>query len=188
MVIKICGIKTLEEVKYCNILLPDYIGFVFAKSKRQVSIDKAYELYNGLNHRIKVVGVFRNQSIDEVISVARSGIIDLIQLHGDEDDEFIRKVKETTNLEIIKAYKKSKYADYLILDSKDPGSGVVGDYKFKKDSTKTFLAGGICENNITDYMLLDPYGIDLSSSVEVNGIKNYHKMENIIRMVRTYEG
>lgn len=187
MVIKICGIKTLEEVKYCNILLPDYIGFVFAESKRKITLDKAYELYNGLNHRIKVVGVFRNQSIEEVIKIAKSSVIDLIQLHGSEDDEYVRKVKEATGLEIIKAYNKSKYADYLLLDSKNPGSGIKRDYTFKKTNVKTFLAGGIGIDNIADVMLLNPYGIDLSSSVEVNGIKNYNKMENIIRMVRTYE-
>lgn len=188
MVIKICGIKSLEEVKYCNILLPDYVGFVFAESKRKISLDVAKYLYNGLNHRIMVVGVFRNQPIDEVVGICKANVVDLVQLHGDEDDSYVKELKERTGLKIIKAYTKSIYADYLLLDSKIPGCGMKTKYSKIDNETPTFIAGGIGIENITDLMLLKPYGIDLSSSVEENGFKNYFKMENIIRMVRSYEG
>lgn len=187
MLIKICGIRRLEDIEYVNKLKPDYIGFVFAKSKRQINVSFASLLKANLDKNIKAVGVFRNDDIELIREAVRNNTIDLIQLHGDEDDSYILKIKEFTNLPIIKAYRDSKYSDYSLFDNDDPGKGIVFDWNKINTNKPFFLAGGININNIDDGLRLNPYCIDISSGVETDGFKDYKKMEELIKRCRDYE-
>ena len=101
--IKICGLTRPEDIEAVNEYLPDYIGFIFAESKRQVDDSKARELKLKLDPRISAVGVFVNDDISRIIKLCRLGIIDLIQLHGDEDDGYIRELKQKIPNPVIKA-------------------------------------------------------------------------------------
>ena len=183
--IKICGIRRLEDILIVNKYKPDYIGFVFAKNRvRTISLTDALLFKKNLNNDIIAVGVFRDNDIKEVIEVANSNAIDMIQLHGSEDDDFILELKKHTKLPIIKAYNNYQYADYALFDNADPGKGKSFNKNDIKYDKPFFLAGGIDINNIDEAIKLNPYAIDLSSSVEKNGFKDEEKIKEIIRKVR----
>ena len=99
--IKICGLKRLEDIEIVNKYKPDYIGFVFADSKRKVSHDLAFEMKNNLSSDIVSVGVFVDADIGEIVDLFDRGVIEIAQLHGLESEDYIRKLKENTNYEII---------------------------------------------------------------------------------------
>ena len=184
--IKICGLRRLEDVLIVNKYKPDYIGFIFAHNKtRTISLNDALLFKEKLDNDIIAVGVFRNNDIKEVIDIANSKAIDMIQLHGDEDDKYILELKKHTKLPIIKAYDRFKYADYALFDNVDPGKGMTFDWSTIKCDKEFFLAGGIDINNIEEAKKLNPYAIDLSSSVETNGFKDEEKIKEIIRKVRS---
>lgn len=187
MLIKFCGLRRIEDIKYSNELKPDFVGFVFAKSKRQVTIEEALLLKSKLDKNIKAVGVFKDDDIELIKNVVNNNIIDLIQLHGKEDDEYIKKIKEFTNLPIIKAYRDSKYATYSLFDNINPGLGEVFDWNTIKTTKPFFLAGGINIDNIDDAMKLNPYCIDVSSGIEKDGFKDYDKMAELLKRCRDYE-
>jgi phosphoribosylanthranilate isomerase len=183
--IKICGLRRIEDILIVNKYKPDYIGFIFAKNKtRTITLEDALIFKQSLNNDIIAVGVFKDNDIDEVINIANSGAIDMIQLHGTESDSYILEVKKRTNKPIIKAYRDSMYADYSLFDNINPGSGKTFDWSSIKTNKPYFLAGGIDINNIELAKKLNPYAIDLSSSVEVNGFKDEEKIKEIIRKVR----
>lgn len=183
--IKICGLRRMEDILIVNKYMPDYVGFIFAKNRaRTISLNDALLFKKNLNNGIIAVGVFKDNSIDEVIDVANSKAIDMIQLHGNEDDNFILELKKHTNLPIIKAYRDSIYADYALFDNLDPGKGMTFDWNTIKYDKEFFLAGGIDINNIDLAKKLNPYAIDISSSVETNGFKDELKIKEIIRKVR----
>ena len=202
MLIKICGITNLKEIQDINEVKPDYIGFVFAESKRKVSVDEAKELSNALNKGIKIVGVFRNNSEEEILNILSKVPLDVIQLHGDEDNEFINSLREKSKVEIWKAItvsskndmeKALKYeVDTLVLDGSTPGSGNVFNWDNLKDiniNKRIFLAGGINENNVLEAInKVKPDGIDTSSGVEIidekGRRKDKEKMKRLIRKVR----
>lgn len=185
MLVKICGLKRFQDIEYANELKPDFIGFVFALNKtRTVTPRLAYELKKNLDSDIKVVGVFRDNDISLIKEVINLGIIDHIQLHGNESDEYIRQVKEFTDLPIINAYRDSKYCDYVLYDNLDPGKGMKFDWSIISKNKKFFIAGGITTNDIPSIKELNPYCVDVSSSVETDGYKDYDKMKEFIRMVR----
>lgn len=185
MYVKICGLRRLEDIEYANKLKPDYIGFIFAeKSKRRIDFNEALKLKEKLDKDIKAVGVFLNQDIEYVIEASRLHIIDLIQLHGDESDSYIKELKERTNLEIINVYRESIYADYVMYDNKDAGSGIYQELSYKKGQKPIFLAGGISISNLDEIKKQKPFCVDVSSSVETDGFKDYKKMEEFIRRVR----
>lgn len=148
--VKICGITNKEEIEYLNILKPEYIGFVFTKSKRQVTGEKANELCSNLEDNIKKVGVFKDNSIDEILYVLDKVYLDVIQLHGKEDEDFINLLKKSMNksIDIWKAISISNIAsikkyitrnkqlgsnkncgdnliDKFLIDGDNPGSGEV---------------------------------------------------------------
>ena len=186
--IKFCGIRRKEDIEYVNKLLPDYIGFVFAKcSRRRLTMTEALRLKKNLDPRIRVIGVFQNQNISFISKIVKNGTIDIIQLHGDEDDEYIKKLKEELDIEVISVYRCSKYAEYVMYDSKEPGQGIKATYRNKTKNKPFFLAGGINISNIDDILLLNPYAIDISTGIETDGCKDYQKMEQIIKRVRDYE-
>ena len=184
--IKICGLRRMEDILIVNKYKPDYIGFIFAKNKvRTISLNDALLFKDKLDNDIIAVGVFRDNDINEVINIANSKAIDMIQLHGSEDDNFIFELKKHTNLPIIKAYSNYKYADYALFDNIDPGKGMMFNWDNIKYDKEFFLAGGIDINNISEALKLNPYAIDISSSVETNGFKDEEKIKEIIRKVRS---
>lgn len=196
--IKICGLKREEDIDYANILELDYIGFVFANSKRQVTRGQASILKQRLHSSIKAVGVFVNENRDSVVELLNDGIIDMAQLHGDESEEDILYIKENTNKKVIKAMQIGEYenpgariadvdtaADYILIDS-GKGSGKTFDWEILKDLGRPyFLAGGIGIDNVEKAIdMLNPYGIDLSSKVETEGFKDFQKIKAIVEAIR----
>ena len=192
--IKICGIRRLEDIEIVNKYKPDYIGFVFADSKRKVSYELASQLKANLSPDIISVGVFVNESEDEILKLYADGIIDIAQLHGGESEDYIKYLKDNTNdkLKIIKAIEMSEdkdlseydnsQVDYLLLDS-GKGSGKTFDWRLiRKDLKKEFfLAGGINSNNIKNAIEeFNPFAIDLSSSLETDGYKDENKIKEIM--------
>ena len=197
--IKLCGIQRYEDIDVVNELLPDYIGFVFAKkSKRFISYDMAKSLKKGLDKRVKAVGVFVNESIENIIYLVRNDIIDLIQLHGDEDGEYVSKLKKYVNIPVIKAFKiKSKAdintlykegSDFILLDA-GAGDGKTLDESILKDfKGDYFLAGGLSPDNISEKInTLHPFGVDVSSGIETDGKKDADKMRKFVKLVREVE-
>ena len=108
--IKICGLKRLDDIEIVNKYKPDYIGFVFADSKRKVTSDLACKMKKNLDSSIKSVGVFVDEDIDVIIKLYDEGIIDIAQLHGLENEEYIKKLKQKSNykLEIMAGGLNSK--------------------------------------------------------------------------------
>jgi phosphoribosylanthranilate isomerase len=195
--IKICGLRRLEDIEIVNKYKPDYIGFVFADSKRKVSHEQASKMKDYLSSDIISVGVFVNADCEEILKLYNDGIIDMAQLHGDENEEYINYLKEKTNneLKIIKAIEMShdndlfnyddSQADFLLLDS-GKGSGKTFDWSLiRKDLKKElFLAGGInSENAVQAIDEFSPYAIDLSSSLEVDGFKDEKKVKEIMEVI-----
>ena len=199
--VKLCGITKPEDIEAVNIIKPDYIGFVFAKSRRQINRDRAARLKNILNADIKTVGVFVNADIDEIISLCKAGIIDIIQLHGDENNRYINSLRKQIDNKIIKAVRvksekdiikaKKINCDYLLLDAFDKnnygGSGKAFDWtKIPDDIGPYFLAGGINKDNIIDAVQkYHPYSVDISSGIETDGVKDSRKMYEIMQIVRS---
>lgn len=199
--IKICGLSREEDIIAVNETMPDYIGFVFAESKRRISREKALELKKLLNPNIKAVGVFVNAPITEVANCCADNTIDLIQLHGDESDEYMAQLKSITDKPIIRAVRvrstedimKADHlpCDYLLFDTyiKDQygGSGVTFDWSLiPKIEKPFFLAGGLDRTNINEAVRqCDPYCLDISSGVETNWRKDNKKIKEIVTIVRS---
>ena len=192
--IKICGLKRLEDIKIVNKYKPDFIGFVFADSKRKVTPNLARQMKQNLDDSIQSVGVFVDAAIDEILEIHEQGIIDMAQLHGSESEDYIDELKKKSNcqLKIINAIEMddekdlleydNSTADYLLLDS-GKGSGKTFDWRLiRKDLKKEFfLAGGLNYQNISRAINeFDPYAIDLSSSVETNGYKDELKIKKVM--------
>lgn len=194
--VKFCGIKRIEDIDICNELKSDYIGFVFYdKSKRYIKPIDAKVLKGNLDKNILAVGVFVNEEINKIVEIVNEGIIDLVQLHGDEDDEYIRHLKEKTKAPTIKALKilskndileaNESIADYVLLDS-GAGTGITFDWELIKGINRDyFLAGGLDANNVAEAIeTLNPFAVDVSSGIETNGSKDRNKMLKFIGKVR----
>ena len=191
MKIKICGLFREEDITYVNKYKPDYIGFVFAKSTRQVTKEKAKKLKQLLDPDIKAVGVFVNAPITFISEVVQDHIIDFIQLHGQEDERYIKQLKEVVDVPIIKAIRvgkdemKSYDVNYYLLDGVQPGSGQSFDWsQIQELDHPIFLAGGISKNNIQEALKTNVYALDISSGVEKQGVKNEALIKEVIRSVR----
>lgn len=198
--IKICGLSRLEDIEMVNELMPDYIGFVFAKSKRQVNDLRAKKLKKELKCEIKAVGVFVNDNIKRIINLCKMGTIDMVQLHGDEGDDYINELRSQITAPIIKAVPVRGYCDirnaeksacdYLLLDSYSQGqrggTGKTFDWDVISHISKPFyIAGGINVNNILQVISqVKPYAIDVSSGVETDGYKDKEKIHKLISLVR----
>lgn len=187
--IKICGLRRKEDILIVNKYKPDYIGFVFAeKSKRKINIDEALYLKSLLDKDIKAVGVFLNNDLSFIKEIVNKNIIDVIQLHGNEENNYLKKIKEFTSLPIIKAYNDDPLCDFILIDNIIPGSGIEADYKLPNVNKPCFIAGGINKDNVLKALKQNPYCIDVSSGVEINGFKDEEKIKEIIKVVRDYEG
>lgn len=198
--IKICGLKRMEDIEAVNCYKPEYIGFVFAKSKRQVTIEQAKNLKKALHPEIQAVGVFVNERIDTIKTICEEQVIDVIQLHGDEDISYIKMLRESVAAPIIKAIRvQSKEqileemklpVEYLLCDTytKDAygGCGETFSHEHIPDELQQyFLAGGLNSENITDIIRQTaPYCVDVSSGVETDGVKDAAKIKTFIHRVR----
>ena len=195
--LKLCGLVRICDIEAVNRLNPEYIGFVFAKkSRRYVDPAQARELRARLDKGVSPVGVFVNESPEAIADLVRSGIIDVVQLHGSEDEDFLRKLRELVSCPIIKAFSVKtpqdvriaceSSADLILLDSGGGGTGTVFDWDLLEPIRRPwFLAGGLSPENAADAIRrLAPYGVDVSSGIETDGVKDIQKMNDFVRAVR----
>lgn len=234
--VKICGISKVETIPAIVEAKPDYMGLVFAPSKRQVTVEQAKTLVDELHkqyekvycevtapmhtdtaqdsqdskefvqensnfEKIKTVGVFVNETVENLLKIAEEVKLDVIQLHGDEDEAFIQSLKECTNVEVWKAVQirsasdAEKWidssADMLLFDAyhKDErgGTGEVFDWSSLDEFERPFmLAGGIDSTNVARAIrTVRPYGIDISSGIETECVKDDEKIKAFTNIVRT---
>ena len=208
--VKMCGISKIETISAVVEAKPDYMGLVFAPSKRQVTVEQAEILVEELhkqciNHYdtkvVKTVGVFVNETLDNLVRIADTANLDAVQLHGDEDETFIQSLKERTNVEVWKAIQirtaadTEKWidssADMLLFDAyhKDErgGTGEVFDWSSLDAFERPFmLAGGIDSTNVARAIrTVRPYGIDISSGIETNGVKDDEKITAFTKIVNS---
>ena len=215
--VKMCGISKVETIPAVVEAKPDYMGLVFAPSKRQVTVEQAKilieELHRGYakkygsdtehdkNDTIKTVGVFVNETVDNLVTIANEANLDAVQLHGDEDEAFIQSLKERTNVEVWKAIQIrsaadvekwiDSSADMLLFDAyhKDErgGTGEVFDWSSLDTFERPFmLAGGIDSTNVARAIrTVRPYGIDISSGIETNGVKDDEKITAFTKIVKS---
>lgn len=200
MKIKLCGMFRDEDIDYVNEALPDYVGFIvmFPKSHRNIGLETALRLRSRLDPRIKSVAVSVNASLEEFAEFAKSGAADMLQCHGDESGEYIARLRELTGVPIIKAVKVTAQsdieqaqtlgADYLLLDS-GTGSGKLFDHSLidpAKIRQPFFLAGGLTPENLAEAAkIARPYGVDLSSGIETDRIKDRKKMLAAVRAIHS---
>lgn len=193
--IKICGLFRAQDVEYVNEASPDYIGFVFAKSRRQVSPDNAALLRAGLKDDILPVGVFVDAPLCEIAKIYERGIIRAVQLHGREDEKYFVELRKLCSIPIIKAIQVSSAqdilnwqdssVDYLLLDHGTGGSGERFDWDLIRCCKKPyFLAGGIHLDNMGEALSHKPYCVDISSGAETAGIKDRDKIRKLVEKVR----
>lgn len=208
--VKMCGISKVETIPAVVEAKPDYMGLVFAPSKRQVTVEQAKILIEELhkqciNHYdikvVKTVGVFVNETLDNLVRIADTANLDAVQLHGDEDEAFIQSLKERTNVEVWKAIQIRTAADtekwidssaeMLLFDAyhKDErgGTGEVFDWSSLDAFERPFmLAGGIDSTNVASAIrTVRPYGIDISSGIETNGMKDDKKITAFTKIVKS---
>ena len=221
--VKMCGISKGETIPAIVDAKPDYMGLVFAPSKRQVTVDQAKTLVEELHKQyanrynrdaeqysnqtlihqefIKTVGIFVNETLDNLVTIATEVNLDAVQLHGDEDEAFIQSLKERTNVEVWKAVQIrsaadaaawiDSSADMLLFDAyhKDErgGTGEVFDWSCLDEFERPFmLAGGIDSTNVARAIrTVRPYGIDISSGIETEGVKDDEKIKAFTNIVRT---
>lgn len=208
--VKMCGISKVKTIPAVVEAKPDYMGLVFAPSKRQVTVEQAEILVEELhkqciNHYdtkvVKTVGVFVNEALDNLVRIADTANLDAVQLHGDEDEAFIQSLKERTNVEVWKAIQirtaadTEKWidssADMLLFDAyhKDErgGTGEVFDWSSLDAFERPFmLAGGIDSTNVARAIrTVRPYGIDISSGIETNGVKDDEKITAFTKIVKS---
>ncbi|MBO7159076.1 MAG: phosphoribosylanthranilate isomerase [Methanobrevibacter sp.] len=209
--LKICGMRRPEDIEIANKYKPDYVGFVFAQSPRKVSYEQAKELSGLLSDDIVPVGVFVNEHMKLIVDLFKDGIIEIAQLHGDEDEKYIRNLKDKSieetgkEISVINAIEikddadyddellkwRDSASDYFILDS-GKGSGKTFDWslidkesEFFKNSI--FLAGGLNSENLALAIEeFNPFAVDLSSSVETDGFKDEEKIKEIIEIMENY--
>lgn len=196
--IKLCGLTRLCDMEAANELKPEYIGFVFAaKSRRYVTPEQAAGLRQALDPAILAVGVFVNEDPERVAELLNEGIIDLAQLHGNETETYIKRLRQLTKKPLIQAFSvdsaqavmqaQESTADYILLDSGRGGTGTVFDWDFLKQIKRPyFLAGGLDIGNVAEAVeRFHPYAVDVSSGIETDGVKDREKMRQFVTIVRS---
>jgi len=208
--VKMCGISKVDTIPAVVEAKPDYMGLVFAPSKRQVTVEQAKTLVEALHNQckeqnnmvsIKTVGVFVNETLDNLVTIANEANLDVVQLHGDEDEAFIQSLKERTNVEVWKAIQIrsaadaeawiDSSADMLLFDAyhknERGGTGDVFDWSCLDTFERPFmLAGGIDSTNVARAIrTVRPYGIDISSGIETNGVKDDEKITAFTKIVNS---
>ena len=185
--VKICGLSTAEAVETAIQAGADYIGFVFAKSKRQISLEQAHELARLVTGPTKIVGVFVSPSLEELEQAIAQVPLDIVQIHGTFDEALIPKI----SVPVIRAIQLSaqesqvsSQADYLLFDAPVAGSGQTFDWDLLKDQKiqqDFFIAGGLTVDNVHQAReTFQPYALDVSSGVETDGRKDIEKIKAFI--------
>lgn len=194
--IKLCGLSRLCDIETANKLKPDYIGFVFApQSRRYITPEQAAEMKRLLDPGICAVGVFTDETPEGAAELLNRGVIDMAQLHGSEDEAYIRKLRKLTDRPMIRAFQikngkdaaeaEQSQADYILLDS-GAGTGTAFNWDLIKNIKRSyFLAGGLDAENVPyGIKALHPFAVDVSSGIETDGKKDYGKMAAFVAAVR----
>lgn len=194
--IKLCGLSHLCDIETANKLKPDYIGFVFApQSRRYITPEQAAEMKRLLDPGICAVGVFTDETPEGAAELLNRGVIDMAQLHGNEDEAYIRKLRKLTDRPMIRAFQikngkdaaeaEQSQADYILLDS-GAGTGTAFNWDLIKNIKRSyFLAGGLDAENVPyGIKALHPFAVDVSSGIETDGKKDYGKMAAFVAAVR----
>lgn len=197
--IKLCGLTRPEDIDAANALEPDFVGFVFApKSRRYVTAEQARALGAQLSSAIQAVGVFVDEEPEEVAVLLETGVIQLAQLHGREDEGYLERLRALTGKPLIQAFRiktpedlgraERSSADYILLDS-GAGTGTAFDWGLLTSVRRPYiLAGGLGPDNVAQAVrTLHPWGVDVSSGIETGGVKDFHKMAAFVAAVRKEE-
>lgn len=200
MKIKVCGLKRHEDIESVNLAKPDFCGFIveFEKSSRCVSRELLQELTRDLDPEIIPVGVFVDADPQLPAQLAGKGVIRMIQLHGHEDEAYIRTLRKLTDgrVPLIKAFSirtaedlqraGESSADHILLDQGSGGSGKTFDWSLAEGFDRPFfLAGGLGPANLKEAIdRLSPWAVDLSSSLETDGVKDRDKILEAVKIVR----
>jgi phosphoribosylanthranilate isomerase len=199
MKVKICGVKTEEAVKAASDAGVDFIGFMFAESKRKISVQRAAKLARLVPEQVKKVGVFVNPDLQELLDVIKKVGLDYVQLHGDESPLFCKQIpvpvikaisiKERKDVEKARQFEVA----YYLFDSPKGkyrgGSGITFNWELLLDSKipreKIIVAGGLHPGNVQEVIsLLNPKAVDVSSGVETNGEKDVQKIKAFIKQAK----
>lgn len=196
--IKICGLTREIDAEYINEAKPDFAGFVIGVewSSRNINITQAEILRKRIDNSIPAVGVFIDYPAKKVAQLANTGIIDIVQLHGSESDDYILKLRSLSpNTEIWKAFviksaadietAEKSSADRVLLDS-GAGCGKTFDWSAVNRINREFiLAGGLNSKNIPEAISqVHPWAVDLSSGVETDKIKDRNKILEAVAAAR----
>lgn len=212
--IKLCGMMKSCDIEYANRVKPDLVGFIFANTRRKISAAQAKQFREALDAEIPAVGVFVNEDISVITSLVQDGCIDMIQLHGEEDADYIRRLREICDVPVIKAVKVQTVeqirqaaalpVDYLLLDTYRKGvlggTGEAFDWGLLREAKAAagdtaegelfgkpyFLAGGLHAGNLREAAALGSYGLDVSSGIETDGSKDFDKMVEVMELVRKF--
>ena len=212
--IKLCGMMKPCDIEYANRVKPDFVGFIFANTRRKISAAQAKQFRKALDAEIPAVGVFVNEDISVIASLVQDGCIDMIQLHGEEDADYIRRLCEICDVPVIKAVKVQTVeqirqaaalpVDYLLLDTYRKGvlggTGEAFDWELLREAKAAagdtaegelfgkpyFLAGGLHAGNLREAAALGSYGLDVSSGIETDGSKDFDKMVEVMELVRKF--
>lgn len=203
MKIKICGLTRSYDVDYINAARPDFCGFVFAPSRRQVTAMQAEKLREKLLNDIIPVGVFVDEPLKNIVWLLENHIIRWIQLHGNEDENYIERLRNLTEgkYPIIRAIRVTSvtdilmaertHADYLLLDHGAGGTGKNFNWNVLRDRSPIqkpfFLAGGVNLQNLDKATRLGAFALDISSGVETDGVKDREKIIEITRKIKNKE-
>ena len=194
--IKLCGLSRLCDVDAVNDLRPEYVGFVFwEKCRRYVAPELAASLRKNLAAGIQAVGVFVDECPERIAALTGQGVIDVVQLHGSEDNAYISRLRTLTNTPIIQAFRVSSpqdlaearesTADFVMLDS-GKGTGSLFDWSIVHGFARPFfLAGGLTPENVAAAIHeINPFAVDVSSGIETQGVKDRAKMTAFVESVR----
>ncbi|ADL51904.1 phosphoribosylanthranilate isomerase [Clostridium cellulovorans] len=197
--VKVCGIRDIEIAKYTKSLGADALGFILCESKRRIDKKLLTEITTNIGNDIEKVGVFMNQSIDTIKEFYEDGGLTIVQLHGDEDNSFIKKLPykiiKSFNVETFEEIKNalSYEVPYVLLEGKGAlrgGNGNSFHWELlsklsKAEKERIILAGGINSSNVISAInTANPYMIDVSSSLEVEGVKNKEKIKEFMKIIR----
>lgn len=193
---KICGLMRETDAEYVSAVLPDYAGMIFAPNRRRtVSHETARAIRQRLDSRVPLTGVFVNAETAEIAQLVREDIIQLVQLHGQEDAAYLERLRASVNVPVIQAFRIGSAddlaaavrsaADYILLDNGAGGTGETFDWSLVRDIGRPFfLAGGLTPETVGEALRLHPFCLDVSSGVETDGYKDPAKIRAFAAAVR----
>ena len=198
VLVKTCGLSRPEDIAAANELRPDYVGFVlWPKSHRYVTPETAEDLRAQLDDRIPAVGVFVDAPVEAVAALLKRGTIQVAQLHGHEDDDYITALRQMASAPVWKAFRVREEKDILRADDSSAdlilldngyGTGETFDWSLLEGVHRPYiLAGGLCPGNVeTALRTFHPFGVDVSSGIETDGQKDKEKMRAFLKTVRSF--